>query len=223
MTVATTPPAVSLPRRCQLSAITAMIWSPSTMLALLVDDHHAVGVAVERDADVGAHLAHLVAQRLGRGRAALEVDVVAVGLDADLDHLGAQLPQRVGRHLVARAVGAIDDDAQAVEADVARQRALGDTRCSAPGRSRCAWRGRSRSAGASSSVGRRRHQRLDLHLGLVGQLVAVGVEQLDAVVVVGVVGGRDHHAEVGAQRARQHGDRRRRHRPEQEHVHADGR
>ena len=31
MTVATTPPAVSLPRRCQLSAITAMIWSPSTM------------------------------------------------------------------------------------------------------------------------------------------------------------------------------------------------
>ena len=32
-------------------------------MALLVDDHDAVGVAVERDADVGAHLAHL------RGRA----------------------------------------------------------------------------------------------------------------------------------------------------------
>ena len=126
MTVATTPPAVSLPRavpglgddRHQLVAVDD--------LALLVDDDDAVGVAVERDADVGAHLAHLVDQRFGRGRAALVVDVAAVGLDADLDHFGAELPQRFGRHLVAGAVGAIDDDAQAVEAQVLRQRALGE-------------------------------------------------------------------------------------------------
>ena len=79
-----------------------------------------------------------------------------------------------------------------------------------------------RSAGGQQVGGRRLHQRLDLALGLVGELVAVGVEQLDAVVGVGIVGGRDHDAEVGAQRAGQHGDRRRRHRPQQEHVHADG-
>ncbi len=65
-------------------------------------------------------------------------------------------------------------------------------------------------------------QLLDLALGLVGELVAVGIEQLDAVVVERVVRGRDHHAEIGAQRARQHGDGGRRHRAEQEHVHADG-
>ena len=59
MTVATTPPAVSCRDLCQASAITAMIWSPSTICALLVDDHDAVRVAVERDADVGPHLAHL--------------------------------------------------------------------------------------------------------------------------------------------------------------------
>ena len=35
-----------------------------------------------------------------------------------------------------------------------------------------------------------------------------------------VVRGRDHHAEVGAQRAGQHGDGRRRQRAEQRHVHA---
>ncbi len=29
-------------------------------MAALVHDHDAVGVAVERDADIGAHLAHLV-------------------------------------------------------------------------------------------------------------------------------------------------------------------
>ncbi len=69
MTVATTPgldePAVGAPAFGDdgedLVAVDDM--------ALLVDDDHAVGVAVERDADVGAHLAHLAGERLGRGRA----------------------------------------------------------------------------------------------------------------------------------------------------------
>ena len=64
-------------------------------------------------------------------------------------------------------------------------------------------------------------QLLDLALDLVGELEAVRPEQLDAVVVVRVVRGRDHDAEVGAHGAREHGDRRRRHRAGQQHVHAD--
>ena len=64
-------------------------------------------------------------------------------------------------------------------------------------------------------------QPLDILLDLVGQLVAVRPEQLDAVVVERIMRRRDHHAEIGAHRAGQHGDRRRRHRPEQQHVHAD--
>ena len=64
------------------------------------------------------------------------------------------------------------------------------------------------------------HALLDRELDLVGQLVAVGAEQLDAVVLVGVVRGRDHHAEIGPQRARQHRDAGRRQRAEQGHVHA---
>ena len=189
-------------------------------LALLVDDDDAIGVSVERDADVGAHLAHLGDEGVGVGRAAVVVDVAAVGLDSDLDDLGAQLPQRLGRHLVAGAVGAIDDDAQPVEAQLARQRALGefdvaflrafDSRCTA----NCL-------GGDQQFGGVGVDQLLDLLLGVVRQLVAFGIEQLDAVVVERVVRGRDHDAEVGAQRARQHGDGRRRHRPEQKHVHAD--
>ena len=66
------------------------------------------------------------------------------------------------------------------------------------------------------------HQRFDFALAFVGELQPVAAEQLDAVVVIGVVGGRDHHAEIGAQRARQHGDGGRRQRAEQEHVHAHG-
>ena len=39
-------------------------------MAVLVDDQHAVGVAVERDADIGAQFADRRRERLGRGRAA---------------------------------------------------------------------------------------------------------------------------------------------------------
>ena len=61
MTVATTPPPAQPARlvpgfgdqRHDLVAV--------DQRAVLVDDHHAVGVAVERDADVGAHLMHLLA------------------------------------------------------------------------------------------------------------------------------------------------------------------
>ena len=44
-------------------------------MAVLVGDDNAVGVAVERDADIGAHLAHLARQRVGCRRAAFAVDV----------------------------------------------------------------------------------------------------------------------------------------------------
>src|SRR6478672_4645335 len=62
-------------------------------LTLLVDDDHAVGVAVERDADIGAHLADLADEIARRGRAALLVDVEAVWIYPELDHFGAKLPQ----------------------------------------------------------------------------------------------------------------------------------
>ena len=94
--------------------------------ALLVDDHHAVGIAIERDANVGAHLTHLFAKCFRPRRAALVIDIAPIGINADLDDLCAELPQCVGGHLVARPIGAIDDNAQFVEADIARQRALGE-------------------------------------------------------------------------------------------------
>ncbi len=88
-------------------------------MAALVHDHDAVGVAVERDADIGAHLAHLAADRREIGGAAILVDVEAVGIDADRDHVGAEFPQRAGRHLVGGAIGAIDHHAQAFERSIA--------------------------------------------------------------------------------------------------------
>ena len=52
--------------------------------------------------------------------------------------------------------------------------------------------------------------------------MAVGAEQLDAVVLKGVVRGRDHHPDIGAQGRRQHGDGGRRQRADQNHVHTHG-
>ena len=94
-------------------------------VAALVDDHHAVGVAVEGDADIGAHLAHLGGERGWRGRADVAVDVEAVRIDSHREDLGAELPQRLRRDPVAGAIGAVDDDADAVEREAPRQRALG--------------------------------------------------------------------------------------------------
>ena len=64
-------------------------------------------------------------------------------------------------------------------------------------------------------------QRFDLVLDRVGKFVTVRSKQLDAIIVIGVMRCRDHDAEIGAHRARQHGDGWRRHRAEQQHIHAD--
>ncbi len=45
-----------------------------------------------------------------------------------------KLPKRLGGHLVARPVRAIDDDAEPAELQVLRQRALGELDISAPAR-----------------------------------------------------------------------------------------
>ena len=189
-------------------------------MALLVDDDHAIGVAVERDADVGAHFPHFLGERFGSGRTDVEVDVNAVRFDADLDHLGAELPQGLRRRFVRGAVGAIDDDPEAVERDVARQGPLGVFDVArlnvvdAPGAPEIARFGE---PGGEVAV----HQGFDARLDLIRQLEAVGTEQLDAVVLEQVVRGGDHHPEVATHRARQHRHRRRRGRAEQQYVHAD--
>ena len=81
--------------------------------------------------------------------------------------------------------------------------------------------------GAAEAAGRREplaqavlDVRLDLGLDRVGQLVAVAGEQLDSVVGEGVVRGRDHDPEIGAQAAGEDRDRRRWHRTGENHVHA---
>jgi len=60
---------------------------------------------------------------------------------------------------------------------------------------------------------------LDAPLQLIRQLIAVTAKQLDAIVAVGIVRGGDDDADIGAQAARQHRDRRGRQRSDQDDIH----
>ena len=188
------------------------------MTPVLVGDDQPIGVAVERDADIGATRQHLAAHLLGRQRAAFAVDVEPVGRHPEREDLGAQFPEHRRRDLVGGAVGAIDDDAQTVEPQPARKALLDEFDVAAAGVVEPldpAELGRNRApARPAGEAG------LDPLLDLVRQLVAVAAEQLDAVVAIGIVRGRDNDADIGAQAARQHRDRRGRQRPDQHHVHA---
>ena len=82
---------------------------------LIIDGQAPVRVAVVRDAHVGARLGHERAQRLEMGGAALHVDVHAVEIIVDDDHLGAQASQGLRRRERGSTVTRIQSDAQALE------------------------------------------------------------------------------------------------------------
>ncbi len=135
------------------------------------------------------------------------------------EHLGAKFPEHRRGDLVGGAVRAIDDDAQPVEPQPARKALLDELDVAAAGVVEslgAAELGRRPRAGSGplarcSSI---------LSFEFVGQLVPVAPEQLDAVVGVRVVRRRDDDADIGAQAARQHRDRRGRQRPDQHDIHA---
>ena len=108
-------------------------------LTMLVDGEQAVAVAVEGDPEVEPLRRHERLSAREIRRAAAEVDVHAVRLDADRRHLGSQLLERLRRDPGVGAVRAVDADPEprevAAEAlDDVLEVAVGrDTR---PGRSR---------------------------------------------------------------------------------------
>ena len=88
--------------------------------ARLVDEERAVRVAVKSDAHGAAVAARVMAAHGGLqlpqvGRAALDVDSRAVIFAVELDDVGAELTQHVGRDRVGRPKAGIDDNLQPVQ------------------------------------------------------------------------------------------------------------
>ena len=91
-----------------------------------VDDQHAVGVPVERDPDIRPHFPDFFYERSWRGGTGIPVDVETIRLDADRNDLGAQFPQGFRGDLIGGTIGAIDDDSQTIEREIASQGTLGE-------------------------------------------------------------------------------------------------
>ena len=92
------------------------------------------------------------------------VDVLAVGIDTDRDHLRTQFPQRGGRDLIGGAIGAIDDDLQPVQPQVIGKGRFGEMDIAAarildPPRAADIGGRRQRAARRSSAPRSRAHRR----------------------------------------------------------------
>ncbi|MCY1412218.1 hypothetical protein D9M71_276180 [compost metagenome] len=185
----------------------------------MVDHQHPVAVAVEGDAHVGTLLEHRFLQRLHVGGADPGVDVETVRLRGDHRHLGAQLAEYAGRHLVGGAMGAVEHQLEAGEIGAGRHAALAELDVAA---GRVVDPRRLAQLRRLDHAHRRIEQLLDHQLDLVRQLGSLAGEELDAVVVVRIVRGTDDDPGIGMEGAGQVGHRRGGHRTEQHHVGARG-
>ena len=161
-------------------------------LALLVDEEHPVGVAVEGEADVGARLEHpglQVDQVLGLDRVGGVVRERAVELAVQDLEVERQAVEHGGHDEAAHAVGGVGDDLQRPQGDDVDERAdvggeVGEQVDAADRRPPAA-------GGLEPGGG----HGLDLaEAGVLADRLGAGEAQLDAVVLRRVVAGGEHGA-----------------------------
>ena len=162
-------------------------------VAALVHRQTAIGVTVIGKAHVQAVLHHEVLQALDVGGAAVHVDVEAVGGVVDDVRLGAQgVKDRTG-HRACRAIGAVEANLVALQRESAAGNQAGDVAVTALHVVHRA---------ADGILGGQRHLTLAVDVvldqleDLLVHLVALVVNELDAIVGIGVVARGDHDAAI---------------------------
>ena len=138
-----------------------------------------------------AALAHQGLHALEVGGAAAGVDVAPVGLGGEHVDVRTEAAEDLRRRLVGRAVGAVEQDVEPMQVEVGEALAqLAQV---------VVERAMQRAYVADAlRDGMRRclEAPLDGELDLVGQLEAVGAEELDPVVAIGIVRGAEHDGDV---------------------------
>ena len=172
---------------------------------------HAVAVAVERERDVVAADVEVV----DVGRADARVDVAPVRLVGVRGDGGAQAAEDLRRDLVGGAVGAVEEHLDAAQVEVAE--AL--VQAAQVVLLRAVEGVDAADGGAGDGLV---EALLDLRFGRVVELEPVAAEELDPVVLVRVVGGRDDGGEVEAVLADQQRRRGGRQDATEQHVPARG-
>src|SRR5574343_476216 len=189
-------------------------------IAFGVDHLQTVGIAIERDTEIGAVGENRLAQGLGCRGADSIVDIQAVGLHADADHFGTQLMEYSRSDVVGRTMSAVDDDFQAAQIEIMGESALAK------------YKGTTThilntTDAAKSSRGRTDHGLIDTgfdgRLDLVRKLGTLRRKELDPIVIVWIVRSRDDDTGLQTQRAGQIGHRRRRQRADQTDLNAGSR
>ena len=95
---------------------------PVAHVALFVDEHAAVAVAVETNAQLRVVLAHGVGRTLGVQGSDAVVDIEAVGFACDLDDFGAKATQYRAGQFGATAVGCVEAEFDAGEVKLREDR-----------------------------------------------------------------------------------------------------
>ena len=164
---------------------------------MLVHNNEAVGVAVQRKAHVCPNLAHLGRHQLGVERATVLIDVGAVGGCANAKNLCPQFFKRQRGNLVAGPVGAVNHNAQARKGQLRGKTAFCVNNVAATGVFNLGGAAYTARFGEGPLEIFVKHHCRNFVFRHVGQLVALGVKKLDAVVVEGIVRSGDNHAKVG--------------------------
>ena len=169
---------------------------PIDKIAQLIHRQTPVGVPVEGDAHVVVARLHHGGQGVHVGGATAVVDVhpIRVGVD----DIGAQLGESVeqpGGGGGGGTVGAVHQNAQAAQSGVDGSLQVVDV-VLAGLRGHVAHLADIRAGFHGHVVGAEQDDILDLLLQLIGELEALSVKNFDAVVLKGVVAGRDHNARV---------------------------
>ena len=183
----------------------------------MVDSQATVRVAVVGDTEVAAGLDDGGLQAFGVRRTGVAVDVASVRFGVDDRDIGAEFAEHRRPEFVGGTIRAVDGDLHAAQVGACRLDQVRDVGFAGPRMVRIDLA--NTVAGGTFPLGV--HERLDLVLDRVRQLVAAVREELDAVVGHRVVGCRDHDAQVhGVFRGRQVGDGRGGHDADTRHVHA---
>jgi hypothetical protein len=123
-------------------------------------------------------------------RPATAVDVVAVGLVVDHGHPGTGRPHDFGTHAIGSAVRGVEDDVEVARLDRSRKaRPVRDVVRDEPA---CVHGPPDPDRRHAGELVGPEHDRLEILLGVIGELLAGRVEHLEAVVLGRVVRGRDH-------------------------------
>src|SRR5437016_297134 len=148
------------------------------------------------------------------------VDVLSIGVVAINDDLGPEFAEDAGSGFVRCAMRAVHDDAQSFQGHPAWKRRLGLLDVAAQGVVDANSLADFIGGGADILDVPAEDQALDLILDLIIELVAIGAEEFDAIVVISVMGSGDDDTSISAQAAGNIGDTGSREGSNKEHIYA---